>query len=173
MIAILLLNADMSALKTVSLQRAIGLISKERADIIESVPGGKIRSPSVTLPLPSVLRLRKYVNVPKRKQVWSRRGVFNRDGWKCVYCNRSLDKNTATIDHIVPRIECKKLGIKESTWSNTCSSCESCNKRKSSRSLRDSGMKFFDPNYEPKTPRANYLIASGDIPSSWRVYLEV
>lgn len=173
MIAILLLNADMSALKTVSLQRAISLISKERADIIESVPGGKIRSPSVTLPLPSVLRLRKYVNVPKRKQVWSRRGVFNRDGWKCVYCNRSLDKNTATIDHIVPRIECKKLGIKESTWSNTCSSCESCNKRKSSRSLRDSGMKFFDPNYEPKTPRANYLIASGDIPSSWRVYLEV
>lgn len=173
MTQVLLLNSNMAAIKTVSLQRAISLIGKGKVDVIETDPNRKLRSPSVTWEFPLVLRLRYFARVPKRKQTWSRRGVFNRDGWRCVYCGKSLDRNTATIDHIVPRIECKKLGIKESTWSNTCSSCESCNKRKSSRSLRDSGMKFFDPNYEPKTPRANYLIASGDIPSSWRVYLEV
>jgi hypothetical protein len=27
--------------------------------------------------------------------------------------------------------------------------------------------------WEPKTPRVNYLVASGEIPASWKVYLEV
>jgi hypothetical protein len=25
--------------------------------------------------------------------------------------------------------------------------------------------------WEPKTPRVNYLVASGDVPAEWRVYL--
>lgn len=173
MTQVLLLNANFVPLKTVSLQRAISLISKGRVDVVEADPNRKLRSPSVTWDFPLVLRLRYYANVPKRKQVWSRRGVFNRDGWTCVYCGKKLDRNTATIDHITPRIECKKLRIKENTWSNTCSSCESCNKRKGSRSLRDSGMKFFDLNYEPKTPRSNYIIFNGEWPESWRAYIEL
>jgi len=173
MTQVLLLNSNMAAIKTVSLQRAISLISKGKVDVIEADPNRKLRSPSVTWEFPLVLRLRYYAHVPKRKQIWSRRGVFNRDGWRCQYCGCSLTRENATIDHIVPRIECKKLGTKESSWSNTCASCPTCNRRKGARSLRDSGMKFIDPNYEPKTPRVNYVIASGDIPSSWRVYLEV
>jgi len=27
--------------------------------------------------------------------------------------------------------------------------------------------------WEPKTPRARYIVASGDIPATWKAYLEV
>lgn len=27
--------------------------------------------------------------------------------------------------------------------------------------------------WEPKTPRVTYLVASGQIPASWKIYLEV
>lgn len=173
MTQVLLLNANFQPLKTVSLQRAISLISKNRVDVIEADPNRKLRSPSVTWDFPLVLRLRYYANVPKRKQVWSRRGVFNRDSWTCVYCGKKLDRETATVDHIIPRETCAKTGIQASTWGNTCASCPQCNRRKANRSLRDSGMKFIDPNYEPKTPRANYLIASGEVPSAWKAYIQV
>lgn len=173
MTQVLLLNSNMAAIKTVSLQRAISLISKGKVDVIEADPNRKLRSPSVTWEFPLVLRLRYFARVPKRKQTWSRRGVFNRDSWRCVYCGKSLDRETATIDHVIPLETCSKMGIPASVWSNTVCSCAKCNLRKTNRSLRDSGMKFVDPNYEPKTPRANYVIASGDVPSAWRVYLEI
>jgi len=173
MTQVLLLNTNFQPLKTVSLQRAISLISKNRVDVIETDPNRKLRSPSVTWDFPLVLRLRYFANVPKRKRVSSRREVFNRDGWKCVYCGRNLDRETATVDHVIPRETCSKMGISASVWSNTVCACSKCNLRKSNRSLRDSGMKFFDPNYEPKTPRANYLVATGEIPNAWKAYIEI
>jgi hypothetical protein len=27
--------------------------------------------------------------------------------------------------------------------------------------------------WEPKTPRTNYLVISGEVPAAWKVYLEV
>jgi len=173
MTQVLLLNANMVALKTVSIQRAISLISKGAVDVVASDPDRKLRSPSVTWEFPLVLRLRYYTNVPKRKAIWSRRGVFSRDNYTCVYCGSKLSREDATVDHIMPRETCQKMKIQASTWTNTACSCPKCNRRKANRSLRDSGMKFHDPNFEPKIPRTNYIVASGEIPDVWRVYLQI
>lgn len=175
MAAILLLNADYRPINAIPLKRAISLMDKEAVEVVET-GAGLLRSAYTAQPMPSVLRLRYYVHVPQRNAIWSRRAVFSRDGWQCVYCGKHLVReenrdNSATIDHLVPRETCKKMGIPPSTWTNTVASCPSCNRRKANRSLRDSGMKFHDPKYIAKTPRANYLVVSGDIPAEWRVYL--
>jgi 5-methylcytosine-specific restriction endonuclease McrA len=172
MTAILLLNADMQPMHTVTTKRAVSLLTKGAVDVIQSVPGRELRSASSAQPFPSVLRLRHYVNVPRRNVSWSRRAVFSRDNHTCVFCGKHLSREEETIDHLIPRETCKKMGVRPSTWSNTATSCEVCNRRKANRTMRDAGMKFFDPTFEPKTPRANYLVVSGEVPVEWKFYLE-
>jgi len=171
--AILLLNADYTPIRVMNLNRALSLIFKDRVDLVQDVPGKQLRSPSTTLPFPSILRLKRYVNVPRRGVTWSRRAVFARDGYRCVYCNEKLDRDTATLDHLTPRDTCSKMGIRASTFGNSVCSCGRCNRRKSNRSLEDSGMRFYDPAYTPKIPRVNYVVLSGEIPTEWRAYIRL
>ncbi len=171
--AILMLNANGEALRVISLQRALSLLMNNKVDVLETVPDKKLRSPSVEIPYPSVLRLKRFVNVPRRNAVWSRRAVFARDNWRCVYCNDQLDRTTATVDHLIPRDICDRMGVKASTWSNTCASCPKCNRRKANKRLEDSGMKFYNADYLPKIPRTSYIVFSGDVPSQWRAYLRI
>lgn len=173
MTQVLLLNANFQPLKTVSLQRAISLILKDKIDILESVPDKKLRSPSVEIPYPSVIRLKKFVNVPKRRTVYSRRAIFSRDNYTCQFCGKKLSREDATVDHLIPVEECKRLNIRASTFTNCTTSCAPCNRKKRNRRLEDSGMKFYNPNYTPKIPRVDYLVVSSDIPIEWRIYLEL
>lgn len=173
MTQVLLLNANFQPLKTVSLQRAISLILKDKIDILESVPDKKLRSPSVEIPYPSVIRLKKFVNVPKRRTVYSRRAIFSRDNYTCQFCGKKLSREDSTVDHLIPVEECKRLNIRASTFTNCTTSCAPCNRKKRNRRLEDSGMKFYDPNYTPKTPRVDYLVVSSDIPVEWKIYLKL
>lgn len=171
--AILLLNANGEPLKTVNLQRAISLLIKDRVDIVLADPYKKLRSPSTEMEYPSILRLRRYVNVPRRNAVWSRRAVFSRDSYTCQYCGLKLDRESATVDHIIPASRCRELGIRGSSWGNTCCSCEKCNRRKSSKTMEEAGMKFFFRDFTPKTPRTNYVVISGSLPEEWKAYLNI
>jgi len=121
-----------------------------------------------------VLALKRYINVPQRGARWSKRGVLLRDLWTCAYCGlqaddfrggRSAKRNYFTVDHIIPRARGGP-----NTWGNTVCACQECNRRKANRTPHEAGMKLL---WEPKTPRTNYLIARGNIPASWKVYLEV
>ena len=47
--------------------------------------------------MPSVLRLRYYVNVPRRGVGWSRRGVLTRDHYTCQYCGKRLAAHTTQV----------------------------------------------------------------------------
>lgn len=62
---------------------------------------------------------------------YSRRGIFERDGWRCVYCGADTDE---TIDHVVPRA----LGGATS-WGNCVTACRPCNQRKDCKTLADLG----------------------------------
>ena len=76
---ILLLNASYEPLRVIGLPRAIGLLMSDKVDVIETWPNRELRSPNYSWPMPSVLRLRYYVHVPRRGAAWSRRGVLVRD----------------------------------------------------------------------------------------------
>jgi|WetSurMetagenome_2_1015567.scaffolds.fasta_scaffold332923_1 5-methylcytosine-specific restriction endonuclease McrA len=171
--AILLLNASGEPLRVLNLKRALSLVFNGKAEVIEAYPDKKLRSPSVTLDFPCVLRLKRYINVPRKNAVWSRRAVFARDHYRCVYCNKTLSRDEATVDHLIPREICSREGIRASSWSNTVTACEKCNRAKASKRLEDSGLKFFDSNFIAKTPRTNYVVISGDCPTEWKKYIEV
>jgi 5-methylcytosine-specific restriction endonuclease McrA len=172
---VLLLNgSNWEPLAVISIARAINLILAEKAVVIEE-SGRVLRTVSSTFPVPSVIALRRYINVPRRKAHWSRKGVLVRDNYTCVYCGvhpgdlargRPLGKADFTVDHIMP----KSRGGRDN-WSNTACACYGCNHRKGDRTPNEAGMKL---RWEPRTPRTSYLvIAVGSGPDAWRHYVEL
>ena len=74
----LMLNASFEPLCVVSVRRAVVLVLKEKAEIVER-NGAEFRSERTTLPAPSVIRLVHFVRVPFRTRVpLSRRRVRSR-----------------------------------------------------------------------------------------------
>lgn len=64
----------------------------------------------------------------KRVSKQRRRLIHLLDGWACVYCGDSVDRRSATLDHVVPRSE---GGGNEPQNLVTC--CEPCNLKWGSR----------------------------------------
>jgi len=170
---VLLLNMSYEPLRVISLRDAVSLMLRE---VVEAVAGvaRELRTPRTTFVIPTVLRLRYYVNVPRRGASWSHRGVHKRDNYTCVYCGarqgdqvrgQRLSRADFTVDHIIPR---SRGGI--STWGNTACACRWCNHRKADRTPHEAGMKL---RWEPKIPRTNYLIAASTVPEEWKIYLEI
>lgn len=171
--AVLLLNASYVPLKSITIRDAVDLMMRGVVDAVDGV-AARLRTPRTIFEVPSVLRLRYYVNVPQRGAVWSRRGVLTRDGYACVYCGvevggrhkgRRVRRTDFTVDHLMPR---SKGG--GNTWGNTACACCWCNHRKADRTPHEAGMRLL---WEPKRPRTNYLVADGNIPDEWRVYIKV
>lgn len=172
---VLLLNgSSWEPLAVITVGRAINLLINGKAVVIEET-GKFLRTVSTTFPVPSVIALRRYINVPRRKAHWSRKGVLARDNYTCIYCaarpgdyarGKPLSKTDFTVDHVLPR----SRGGRD-TWTNTACACYSCNHRKGDRLPGEAGMKLA---WEPKTPRTSYLvIAVGTGPEAWRQYVEV
>lgn len=159
----LVLNATEEPLSVVSARRAAILVFSERADTV--YPSGKVlRSERLDLEVPSVLRLRKYVQIPYfRRSSISRRGVLARDGHNCQYCGRHAD----SVDHIRPR----SRGGRH-TWDNVVAACRRCNARKKDRLPSEAGMRLSRP---PQPPSRSVLIMlkAGEVPEHWNAYLEV
>lgn len=173
MAQVLLLNASYEPLAVINQKRALTLLLKGRVEAA-SEEAIEMRSVSTVLHIPTVIRLRRYINVPRRGAHWSRKAVLRRDHYTCVYCGitagdrqrgRYLTKNNFTIDHILPLSRGGK-----NTWGNTVCACPACNQRKGNRTPHEANMKL---RWEPKTPRVNYLIMGGEVPATWKIYLEV
>jgi 5-methylcytosine-specific restriction endonuclease McrA len=172
-LTVLLLNASYEPLSVIPYRRAVSLMLRERVDAATE-EAAVLHGGRTVLHIPRVLRLRKYVNVPRRGARWSRRGVLARDGYRCIYCGvmvgdwlrgQLLTRTSFTLDHIVPRSRGGK-----NTWGNTACACYLCNNRKGDKYPHEAGLKLL---WEPKMPRVDYLVASGEIPEAWKVYLEL
>jgi 5-methylcytosine-specific restriction endonuclease McrA len=160
---VLVLNATYEPINVCTVRRATVLLLKEKAELIEHA-SFSLRSESLTLPRPMVIRLVSYVKVPRdpgRRRI-TRRAIFARDNWMCQYCG---SRSNLTIDHVLPR----SLGG-GSTWDNTVASCAPCNRRKGNRLPLEAGMEL---RKRPRMPGPHVFIqvASPTIPESWRPYL--
>ena len=160
---VLVLNATYEPINVCTVRRAVVLLLKEKAELIER-GRHELRSESSTLARPVVIRLVTYVKVPRdthRRKI-TRRAVFARDSWTCQYCG---SRSNLTVDHVIPR---SKGGA--SSWENIVASCAPCNRRKGDRTPRQAGM---HPRRAPRTPRAEIFIrvASPSIPAAWLQYL--
>src|SRR5665647_3436101 len=129
---VLVLNTTYEPLNVCSARRALVLLFKGKAEVLEQ-SGAAFRSERATYELPHVIRLQSYVHVPRRAAASriSRRAVFARD--------RHL-----TVDHVVPR--CKGG---PDTWDNLVTSCAPCNRKKGDRPPQQAGLRLM---HKPRPP---------------------
>jgi 5-methylcytosine-specific restriction endonuclease McrA len=157
----LLLNATFEPLCVVPARRAVVLVLKEKAEVLER-NGAELHSERCTVAVPSVIRLTRFVRVPYRTTVpLSRRAVFARDGSRCQYCGRAAEN----LDHVVPR---SRGG--GHVWENVVAACRPCNARKEDRLLSECGMSLRRPPVAPQLSTW-FVAAAGRIDPAWERYL--
>jgi 5-methylcytosine-specific restriction endonuclease McrA len=138
-------------LTVVPAKRAVRLVLDRKAEILEVDAGRAFRSEREEIPFPLVIRLVRFVHVPRRfrRQV-TNTFLFARDNYSCQYCGRHRSqlrgRQFLTRDHILP---ISRGG--GNTWSNVVASCSSCNNRKGDRLPEEAGMRILtvprEPNY--------------------------
>jgi 5-methylcytosine-specific restriction endonuclease McrA len=134
---VLLLNFSFEPLGTVGVARAICLVVRG-AVFVEDYEGERVlRSPSTEFRVPSVVRLRAYVNVRGRRQASGRKRlrIFVRDGFRCQYCGGRRAAGELTLDHVQPRSRGGR-----STPENLVAACARCNTRKGDRTPEEARM---------------------------------
>ncbi len=102
---VLLLNFSYEPLGTVGVARAMCLVIRGVV-FVEEFDGQRVlRSPREEFRVPSVVRLRRYVNVRRRRQAsgMKRLRIFVRDRFRCQYCGQKRGASELTLDHITPR----------------------------------------------------------------------
>jgi 5-methylcytosine-specific restriction endonuclease McrA len=155
----LVLNATYEPLAVVAARRAVVLVLKDKAEIIES-NGLVFRSQWLTIPAPSVVRLNYFVRVPFRARAsLTRRAVFARDNWSCQYCGGTAEN----VDHVIPR---SRGGTH--TWENVVASCRHCNARKENRLHDEVGLRL---RRRPYAPRDGLRLSLGRLEPEWEPYL--
>jgi HNH endonuclease len=106
--------------------------------------------------------------------------LYVRDAMMCAYCGMvHKDDKHLTIDHVLPR---SRNG--QHTWTNTVTSCASCNHAKADRTPEEAGLQLLYVPYAPnlqeklllknrkvKADQMDYLLAT--IPKSSRVHQNV
>ena len=149
MVRCLALNASFEPLTMVPIRRALRLVIEGKAEVVEADGGELVRSASLALPRPVIIRLVKFVHVPRRfrRQV-TNTFLFARDGYRCQYCHRGQHdlkpRECLTRDHLVP---ISRGGGNE--WTNVVTACSTCNTRKGNSMPHEIGMFPLMPPMEP------------------------
>jgi len=158
----LVLNATYEPLCVVPLRRAVVLVLAEKAVLVEA-GDGLVRSSHMSMPVPSVVRLSRYVRVPYRRDVpLTRRAVLDRDGHTCAYCGTKAE----TIDHVRPR---SRGGLH--IWANVVAACSHCNHRKGDRLLAELGWHLLATPAQPP-PTVAVVMGWTKRDPSWQPYLD-
>lgn len=162
----LLLNAWMAPQKIICWERAVVLLVLGKVDVLEEYDE-EIRSRTLSLRTPAVVRLKKGGAMTKHAVRFSRINVYTRDGFRCQYCGEQKSMRDLNYDHVIPRVKGGKTN-----WENIVTSCYACNDRKGSRTPEEAGMKLrkkpIKPTSLPVTPALR--IGRHEIPEMWLPY---
>ena len=145
----LALNASFEPLTMVPVRRALRLVIDGKAEVVEAEDGRVVRSERLTLPRPIVIRLVKFIHVPRRfrRQV-TNTFLFARDQYSCQYCGRHQgvlrERECLTRDHLVPL---SRGGT--NAWTNVVTACSTCNARKGNHLADELGMHPLHAPLEP------------------------
>lgn len=159
---VLILNQDYSPLTICSVQKAFILVYLSKAELVADAKDYLLRSVTSTYPMPSIIRLFKYVHLPYKGVMLSRQNIFKRDNGRCQYC---LTCEDLTLDHVLP----KSRGGK-STWDNLVTACKKCNSKKGDFTPQEAGMPLAQSPFKP-----SFIVFlrdfSGHIEEAWKPYL--
>ena len=165
----LVLTASYEPVARVSWKRAVTLIYDGKVEVIEEYEDRFIRSVTVEIKMPSVIRFLRAVRNRKKTPKFSRENVYARDNGRCQYCAKKVARYEATYDHVVPRA----LGGK-TKWENVVIACVPCNQKKGARLAADAGMRLSSVPCRPKkladVLRVTITFQKG-MPHSWKQWL--
>lgn len=145
----LTLNASFEPLTLVPVRRALRLVIEGKAELVEADGHRPVRSERLSVPRPHVIRLVKFVHVPRkfRRQV-TNTFLFARDNYRCQFCGRAQGelrhRECLTRDHLIPLSRGGTNG-----WSNVLTACSTCNTRKGNLLPEEAGMHPLRVPVEP------------------------
>jgi 5-methylcytosine-specific restriction endonuclease McrA len=133
----------------VPMKRALRLVIDGKAEIVEADYDRLVRSERLTIPRPAVIRLTRFVHVPRRfRRHVTNTFLFARDQYRCQYCGRHMTefkpREALTRDHLVPL---SRGGTND--WTNVITACSPCNTRKGNRLPEEIGMHPLTNPVEP------------------------
>jgi len=183
---VLVLNKSWYPVGTVSFERAIGLIfscyinGDPKARIIHhetyqvfnwddwcKIPitgeSSRIHTSSIDFQAPEIILLTRYNKVPQPRMSFCRKTIVRRDKRTCQYCEKKLNAEDCTIDHILPR---SRGG--QSTWKNCVIACTKCNVRKGSRTPREARMVLAK---NPQVPPTDFFRFNCVCKKSWESFI--
>ena len=134
---VLLLNFSYEPLGTIGVARAMCMWFRNTVTVEEYDADHVLCSPGREFRVPSVIRLRHYVNVyrKRRETAMKRARIYIRDRYRCQYCGDHKRASDLTLDHILPRAQGG-----ESTPHNLVAACVKCNQRKGNRTPEQARM---------------------------------
>ncbi|KAK4522956.1 hypothetical protein GAYE_PCTG32G0846 [Galdieria yellowstonensis] len=170
----LVLNADFQPVSYYPLSlwpwyETIKAVLLEKVVVLETYEK-VIRSPSLSLQLPSVVALKEFRKLTGREPIFTRFNVFLRDDFVCQYCGKRYSCVNLSFDHIIPRSRGGR-----SCWTNVVTACFPCNFKKGSRLIEETkDMKLLK---YPKRPTFYELqvkakkLAPKISHTTWKAYL--
>lgn len=159
---VLVLNQSYEPVMVTSAKRAVILMLLDKAEEVVNYEE-LIHSVSWQMPLPSVVRLLRYVRTPNKDVVLTRKNILKRDNHRCQYCGRS--SVPLTLDHVIPR----HRGGPDS-WENLVAACHPCNVRKGNQTPHEVDMPLLRHPHKPSriTYFQKFVRKHQD---AWRPYL--
>ena len=94
---VLVLNLDYQPLNVCNVKRAVVLLSKQKAVVIEQ-DGHIVHSERLALTSPSVIRLAYHIQRPRPVVKMTRKELLQRDEHMCQYCGKR--SHELTLDHV-------------------------------------------------------------------------
>ena len=140
--SVLVLNQNYEPINVCNARRAVVLLDRGKAEVLEH-RAGSIRTPTLAIPRPSVIRLVQLVKRPRPRVRLTRREIFLRDNYTCQYCGTKTKE--LTLDHMVPR---HRGG--GHAWDNLVSACRACNHRKGGKTPEEARMALRRAPFEPR-----------------------
>lgn len=160
----LLLNSALQGLCFLSERRALKLLFSGNVDVLASW-GESFRWVGGSRPYPAILKLRYYVRPVWKRKKFRRRAVFQRDRYRCAYCQEFLGSK-CTLDHVIPRDSGGP-----STWENCVTSCFPCNNKKGNRTPEQANMSL---SFRPFAPGGSLFYDYQQLENhhcEWKYYL--
>jgi len=193
--SVLVLNKFYAAVHIVNVKRAFALLFKESAEVVsidngqynsydfsswvdvsafkaeyelpDEDPYESIRTFSIEIRVPKIIRLVVYDKLPKARVKFNRKNIFARDKNICQYCGKRFPTSELSLDHVVPRTQ---GGI--STWKNIVCACTDCNKHKGGRRPVEAGMKLIRKPVQPRHCPIIQLKLGSNKYQSWKQFLD-
>ena len=187
---VLVLNKVWQPIHTCSVRRALKLLCRGHAQVVEAegeakyqthdlgswvemsaataehIAGEVVRTVSYAILAPKVIVLAMYDKLPAKEVKFTRHNVFLRDHFTCQYCREVFPESKLNLDHVTPRDKGGKT-----RWDNIVTSCFGCNTRKANKLPHEVNM---FPKIPPRAPLWRPLFGfrrKGRIDDSWENFL--